>query len=263
MMLGFLDQPVALWPPIVLAFVGGLGTWALTVLGTLPVLFLRTVPRRLMDLMMGAAGGIMVAAACWSLLVPALETGGVFRTVAGLLLGAVTLWGMDQAIPHLHPEFPAEAREEGPHVAWRRSALLMAAITIHNFPEGLAVGLGFGGGDVARGLVLAIGIGLQNIPEGLAIALPLRRDGMSRGRAFYYGQLSAVVEPFAAILGAWFVTVAASALPYGLAFAAGAMLYVVVEELLPETTRSGNADVATVGFIGGFALMMTLDQLGR
>jgi len=262
MTLGFLDTPLALWPPVALAFLGGLGTWALTALGTLPVLFMRSVPRRLMDFMMGAAGGIMVAAACWSLLIPALEAGGVGRTVAGLLLGALTLWGMDQLVPHLHPEFPAEAHEEGPHVAWRRSALLMAAITIHNFPEGLAVGLGFGGGDLARGLVLAFGIGIQNIPEGLAIAMPLRRDGMTPGRAFFYGQLSAVVEPFAAILGAWFVTVAATALPYGLAFAAGAMLYVVVEELLPETTRSGNADVATVGFIGGFALMMALDQLG-
>lgn len=262
MTFGLLDTPLALWPPVALAFLGGLATWALTAVGTLPVLFMRSVPRRLMDLMMGTAGGIMVAAACWSLLVPALEAGGAFRTLAGLLLGAAALWGMDQVVPHLHPEFPAEAHEEGPHVAWRRSALLMAAITIHNFPEGLAVGLGFGSGDLARGLVLAFGIGIQNIPEGLAIAMPLRRDGMTPGRAFFYGQLSAVVEPFAAILGALFVAVAAPALPYGMAFAAGAMLYVVVEELLPETTRSGNVDVATLGFIGGFALMMVLDQLG-
>jgi ZIP family zinc transporter len=138
----------------------------------------------------------------------------------------------------------------------------MAAITLHNLPEGLAVGLGFGTGDVAGGFALALGIGLQNIPEGLAIALPLRRDGMSRLRAFMYGQLSAVVEPIAAVAGAWFVTVASGALPFGLAFAAGAMLYVVVEELLPETTRSGNVDVATVGFVVGFALMMALDQIG-
>jgi zinc transporter, ZIP family len=262
MTLGFLDSPLALWPPVALAFLAGLGTWALTALGTLPVLFMRSVPRRFMDLMMGTAGGIMVAAACWSLLVPALETGGVSRTLAGLLLGAAALWGMDQLIPHLHPEFPGEAHEEGPQVPWRRSALLMAAITIHNFPEGLAIGLGFGSGDLARGLVLAFGIGIQNIPEGLAIAMPLRRDGMPPRKAFFYGQLSAVVEPFAAVLGALFVTVAAPGLPYGLAFAAGAMLYVVVEELLPETTRSGNVDVATLGFIGGFALMMALDQLG-
>jgi ZIP family zinc transporter len=232
------------------------------VIGTLPVLAFKSVPRRLMDALMGGAAGIMVAASCWSLLIPALELGGIQRALPGLLVGAATLWALDQGIPHIHPEFPAEAGTEGPRVAWRRATLLMAAITIHNFPEGLAVGLGFGSGDTARGLALALGIGLQNIPEGLAIAMPLRRDGMSRGRAFWYGQLSAVVEPFAAVLGAWFVSVAAGALPFGLAFAAGAMLYVVVEELLPETTRSGNVDVATVGFVGGFAVMMSLDQLG-
>lgn len=245
-----------------LAALGGLGTWLLTVVGTLPVLVLRAVPRRAMDAMMGAAGGIMVAASCWSLLVPALELGGLRSALPGLLIGAAGLWALDQVIPHLHPEFPGEAEREGPRVTWRRATLLMAAITLHNLPEGLAVGLGFGSGDPAHGLALAIGIGLQNIPEGLAIALPLRRDGMSRGRAFWYGQLSAVVEPVAALAGAWFVTVAAGALPFGLAFAAGAMLYVVVEELLPETTRSGNADVATVGFVVGFAVMMALDQLG-
>ena len=248
--------------PVTLAALGGIGTWLLTVIGTLPVLVFREVPRRAMDAMMGAAGGIMVAAACWSLLVPALDLGGVRTALPGLLVGAGALWALDQLIPHLHPEFPTEARTEGPRVAWRRATLLMAAITLHNLPEGLAVGLGFGTGDVAGGFALALGIGLQNIPEGLAIALPLRRDGMSRGRAFMYGQLSAVVEPIAAVAGAWLVTVAAGALPFGLAFAAGAMLYVVVEELLPETTRSGNVDVATVGFVVGFALMMALDQIG-
>jgi ZIP family zinc transporter len=248
--------------PVALAALGGIGTWLLTVIGTLPVLVFREVPRRAMDAMMGAAGGIMVAAACWSLLVPALDLGGVRTALPGLLVGAGALWALDQLIPHLHPEFPTEARTEGPRVAWRRATLLMAAITLHNLPEGLAVGLGFGTGDVAGGFALALGIGLQNIPEGLAIALPLRRDGMSRGRAFMYGQLSAVVEPIAAVAGAWLVTVAAGALPFGLAFAAGAMLYVVVEELLPETTRSGNVDVATVGFVVGFALMMALDQIG-
>jgi ZIP family zinc transporter len=248
--------------PVALAALGGIGTWLLTVIGTLPVLVFREVPRRAMDAMMGAAGGIMVAAACWSLLVPALDLGGVRTALPGLLVGAGALWALDQLIPHLHPEFPTEARTEGPRVAWRRATLLMAAITLHNLPEGLAVGLGFGTGDVAGGFALALGIGLQNIPEGLAIALPLRRDGMSRGRAFMYGQLSAVVEPIAAVAGAWLVTVASGALPFGLAFAAGAMLYVVVEELLPETTRSGNVDVATVGFVVGFALMMALDQIG-
>lgn len=243
------------------AALGGVGTWFLTLLGTIPVLFLKGVNRRLMDGMMGAAGGIMVAAACWSLLVPALEVGGVTRVVPGMLLGVAILYVMDQLIPHLHSEFPEEAHREGPRVAWRRSALLMAAITIHNFPEGLAVGLGFGSGDLGRAVVLAVGIGLQNIPEGLAIALPLRRDGMGRWKALWYGQLSAVVEPFAAVAGAAFVTLGSAVLPFGLAFAAGAMLYVVVEELLPETTRSGHVDIATIGFIGGFIVMMSLDQL--
>lgn len=243
------------------AALGGIGTWFLTLLGTIPVLFVRTVNRRLMDGMMGAAGGIMVAAACWSLLVPALEVGGVAEVVLGMLLGVAVLYVMDQVIPHLHSEFPEEAHREGPRVAWRRSALLMAAITIHNFPEGLAVGLGFGSGDLGRAVVLAVGIGLQNVPEGLAIALPLRRDGMGRWKALWYGQLSAVVEPFAAVAGAAFVTIGSAVLPVGLAFAAGAMLYVVVEELLPETTRSGHVDIATIGFIAGFILMMSLDQL--
>lgn len=248
--------------PLRQAAIGGLLTWSLTLLGTLPVLFVRRVDRRFMDGMMGAAGGIMVAAACWSLLVPALETGGALRAVAGLALGAAATWLLDRAIPHLHPEFPDEATAEGPHVTWRRSTLLIAAITIHNLPEGLAVGLGFGSGDLGRAAALAAGIGLQNIPEGLAIALPLRRDGMGRGHALWYGQLSAAVEPLAAVAGAAFVVLASGALPYGLAFAAGAMLYVVVEELLPETTRSGNVNVATIGFLCGFTLMMALDQLG-
>ncbi|HEX9580168.1 MAG TPA: ZIP family metal transporter [Gemmatimonadales bacterium] len=247
--------------PVQQALVGGLGTWFLTFIGTLPVLLVRGVSRRLMDGMMGAAGGIMVAASCWSLLIPALDLGGVWRSLAGLLLGAAAMWALDRLIPHLHSEFPEEATAEGPRVAWMRSTLLMAAITIHNLPEGLAVGVGFGSGDLHRALVLALGIGLQNIPEGLAIALPLRRDGMSRRRALWYGQLSAAIEPVAAVAGALAVSVVAGLLPFGLAFAAGAMLFVVVEELLPETTRSGNVDVATGGFVAGFALMMALDQL--
>jgi ZIP family zinc transporter len=249
--------------PITQAALGGTATWLLTLLGAVPVLFVRQVSRRLLDGMMGAAAGIMVAAACWSLLVPALETGGVWRALAGLVAGAAAIAWFDRIIPHLHPEFPDEAAPEGPAVRWRRSTLLMAAITIHNLPEGLAVGLGFGSGDLGRAAALALAIGVQNIPEGLAIALPLRRDGMSPGRALWYGQLSAVVEPIAAVAGAAFATSVAGLLPYGLAFAAGAMLYVVVEELLPETTRSGHVDVATAGFVVGFAFMMVLDQLAR
>lgn len=246
--------------PVAQGGLAGLGTWFLTALGSVPVLFFRAVPRRFMDAAMGVAAGVMVAAACWSLLVPALAAGGVGRSVTGLVLGAGTLYGLDQWLPHLHPEFPEEGRLEGPRTAWRRSALLIAAITLHNLPEGLAVGVAYGAATPATATALALGIGLQNLPEGLAIALPLRRDGMNRWKALWYGQLSAVVEPVAAVVGAAVVTSASGLLPYGMAFAAGAMLYVVVEELLPETTRSGHIDVATIGFIAGFTIMMALDN---
>ena len=242
------------------AFVATLGTYLLTALGTLPVLFFRSAPRALMDAMMGFAAGVMVAASCWSLLVPAIETGGVGVATTGLLAGAAFLFGADQLLPHLHPEFPDEAVAEGPHVAWQRSVLLMLAMTLHNFPEGMAVGVSFGGGDLGSAVALSIGIGLQNVPEGLAIALPLRYGGMSRGRAFFWGQLSAAVEPVAGVVGAALVLTSAAFLPYGMAAAAGAMLYVVVEELIPETVRSGTPDVATLGFVGGFAVMMALDN---
>jgi ZIP family zinc transporter len=242
------------------AFVATLGTWLLTVIGTIPVLFFRSAPRALMDAMMGFAAGVMVAASCWSLLVPAIERGGVGVATVGLLLGAALLYTADQLLPHLHGEFFEEAHAEGPHVAWQRSALLMIAMTLHNFPEGMAVGVSFGGEELGAAVALAIGIGLQNIPEGLAIALPLRRSGMSRGRAFFWGQLSAAIEPFGGVLGASLVLASGAFLPYGMAAAAGAMLYVVVEELIPETVRSGTPDVATIGFIGGFAVMMALDN---
>jgi ZIP family zinc transporter len=246
--------------PVVQAFVATLGTYLLTALGTLPVLLFRDAPRRLMDAMMGFAAGVMTAASCWSLLVPAIELGGVMPAAVGLVAGGGFIYVADQVLPHLHSEFPDEATAEGPHVAWRRSTLLMLAITLHNFPEGLAVGVRFGGGDVGAATALAIGIGLQNIPEGLAIALPLRRGGMSRGRAFFWGQLSAAIEPVAGVMGAALVLVSSAFLPYGMALAAGAMLYVVVEELIPETVRSGTTDIATLGFIGGFTVMMVLDN---
>jgi ZIP family zinc transporter len=246
--------------PVVQALVATIGTYLLTALGTVPVLFVRSAPRRLMDAMMGFAAGVMVAASCWSLLVPAIEAGGVLVASVGLLAGAAFIYAADQMLPHLHAEFPEEAAAEGPRVAWNRSALLMLAMTLHNFPEGMAVGVGFGGADLGSAIALAIGIGLQNVPEGLAIALPLRRGGMTRGRAFFWGQLSAAIEPVAGVLGAALVLASAAFLPYGMAAAAGAMLYVVVEELLPETVRSGTIDVATLGFIVGFTVMMALDN---
>lgn len=246
--------------PLGQAFVATIGTYLLTVLGTVPVLFFRSVPRRLMDAMMGAAGGIMVAASCWSLLEPAMEMAGVWPATIGLLMGSGFLHVIDRSLPHLHPEFPEEAAPEGPVVRWRRSILLMMAITIHNFPEGLAVGVAYGTRDAGAATALAIGIGLQNIPEGLAIALPLRREGMHRWKCFWYGQLSAVIEPIAGLLGVGVVLLMQPFLPYGLSAAAGAMLYVVVEELIPETVRTGTIDVATLGFVGGFAVMMALDN---
>lgn len=210
---------------------------------------------------MGFAGGVMVAAACWSLLVPAMELGTIAEAVLGLFLGGGFIYALDQLLPHLHPEFPDEASREGPPTAMRRATLLIIAITLHNFPEGLAVGVAYAGRDVGAATALALGIGLQNVPEGLAVALPLRRDGMGRLKALWYGQLSAVVEPFAAFLGALVVGQVTVLLPVSMAFAAGAMLYVVVEELIPETERTGHIDLATIAFIGGFAVMMALDNV--
>jgi ZIP family zinc transporter len=246
--------------PVGQALIATVGTYLLTALGTVPVLFFRSAPRRLMDVLMGFAGGVMIAASCWSLLVPAMAIGGVGPAVLGLLVGAGVLFALDKALPHLHPEFPLEAHPEGPTVAWRRPLLLFLAITLHNIPEGLAVGVAYGSGDAIAATALAIGIGLQNIPEGLAIALPLRREGMNRWKAFFYGQLSAAVEPFAGVAGAALMLLVSALLPYAMAFAAGAMIYVVIEELIPETARSGTIDIATLGFIAGFAVMMALDN---
>jgi ZIP family zinc transporter len=246
--------------PIGQGLLATVGTYLLTAAGTLPVLFFRVAPRLLMDSLMGFSGGVMVAASCWSLLEPAMAQGGIFPSVIGLLVGCTGIYLLDRSLPHLHPEFPEEAAPEGPRVAWRRSTLLMTAITIHNFPEGLAVGVAYGSGNTGAATALAIGIGLQNIPEGLAIALPLRREGTSRWKAFWYGQLSAAIEPVAGVLGAALVVLSRAFLPYAMAAAAGAMLYVVVEELLPETVRSGTVDLATLSFVGGFTLMMTLDN---
>ena len=246
--------------PVTQAFYATMGTYALTAIGTVPVLFVRSAPRRLMDAMMGFAGGVMVAASCWSLLVPAIESAGVGTAALGIAVGGALLFASDQLLPHLHSEFPDEATAEGVSVTWHRSFLLMAAMTLHNLPEGMAVGVSFGSGDVGSATALAIGIGLQNIPEGLAIALPLRRGGMSSRRAFFWGQLSAAVEPIAGPIGAALVLWSAAFLPYGMAAAAGAMLYVVVEELIPETVRSGTIDIATLGFLAGFIVMMTLDN---
>ena len=221
--------------------------------------------------MLGFSGGVMLAASYWSLLAPAIDIAEHGRLpswlppMIGFLAGGGVLWVLDKSLPHLHLGFPVE-EAEGPHTKWRRAILLVSAITLHNIPEGLAVGVAFGGviagvpsASIAAAIALAIGIGLQNFPEGVAVAMPLRGEGLSRLKSFWYGQLSAVVEPVAAVIGAATVVVAAPILPYALSFAAGAMVYVLVEELIPESHREGNVDLATVSLMVGFTVMMVLD----
>jgi ZIP family zinc transporter len=257
--------------PVVLALVAGLFTWGITAAGAASVFFMRRVNRQLLDSMLGFSGGVMLAASYWSLLAPAIEmsargpTPNWFPPTVGFLLGGAVLWMLDRVLPHLHLGFPID-EAEGPPTAWRRAVLLVTAITLHNVPEGLAVGVAFGGvvadedsTNIAAAMVLAIGIGIQNFPEGVAVAMPLRGEGMSRLKSFWYGQVSAVVEPIAAVAGAAAVLLAAPVLPYALSFAAGAMVYVVAEELIPESQREGNVDLATLSLMTGFVVMMVLD----
>jgi ZIP family zinc transporter len=256
---------------VVQALIATLFTWLVTALGASPVFFTRRFNQKLMDGMLGLAAGVMIAASYWSLLAPAIEMsdGDWKPATIGFLLGGVFLYAIDKTLPHLHLGLDV-SEAEGIKTTWRRSVLLVMAITLHNIPEGLAVGVAFGAvahvadPEQARhlflgGVALAIGIGLQNFPEGLAVAMPLRREGMSRLRAFFYGQASGVVEPIAGVLGAWLVLSIGPLLPYALAFAAGAMIYVVVEELIPESHRNGHVDFATLGAMGGFVVMMSLD----
>jgi zinc transporter, ZIP family len=257
--------------PVVQALLATGFTWGLTALGAATVFLTTTFNRRLLDTMLGFAGGVMIAASFWSLLAPAIEMSEEqslpewVPAVVGFLLGGVVLRSMDMVLPHLHIYAPIE-EAEGIQTAWRRAVLLVMAITLHNIPEGLAIGVAFGaaasdlpGASVAGATALAIGVGIQNFPEGLAVAMPLRGEGMSRLRSFWYGQLSAVVEPVAGVIGAGAVILARPILPYALAFAAGAMIFVVVEEVVPESQRNGNQDMATMGAMIGFAVMMTLD----
>lgn len=257
--------------PVAQAFGATLFTWFLTAMGAGIVFFFRTIRRKILDAMLGFAAGVMIAASYWSLLAPAIEmaeeAGGPawLPAAVGFLSGGAFLWVVDKLLPHLHLGFPLE-EAEGISTGWRRSVLLVLAITIHNIPEGLAVGVAFGAlaadvpsASLAGALALALGIGIQNFPEGTAVSVPLRREGFSRLRAFWYGQLSGVVEPVAGVLGAAAVIAMRPLLPYALAFAAGAMIYVVVEELIPESQLEKNTDAATMGAMCGFAVMMTLD----
>lgn len=257
--------------PIMGALVATTFTWALTAFGASSVFLFKTMRRSFLDTMLGFTGGVMVAASFFSLLSPAVELSegeGLLKAVPasiGFLLGALFLFGLDKVMPHLHINFK-ESEKEGAKTPWHRTTLLVLAITMHNIPEGLAVGVLFGG--VAAGIdgasmeaavILAMGIGIQNFPEGIAVSMPLRRHGVSRRKSFWYGQLSAVVEPVFGVLGAWAVFTFEPILPYALAFAAGAMIYVVIEEVVPETQRDKYTDIATIGFIVGFVVMMALD----
>ncbi|KAA3610596.1 MAG: ZIP family metal transporter [Calditrichaeota bacterium] len=257
--------------PVVQALLATLFTWFMTALGSAGVFFHKTINRKLLDGFLGFAAGVMIAASFWSLLAPAIEMSegqslpNWFPAAVGFALGAIFLSVVDKLIPHLHLGFPIE-ESEGPKTNWHRSILLVTAITLHNIPEGLAVGVAFGAvaanldaATLTGAIALGIGIGLQNFPEGMAVSMPLRREGMSRLKSFWYGQLSGVVEPIAGVLGAAIVLIARPVLPYALSFAAGAMIFVVVEELIPESQRGGNTDIATLGTIGGFLVMMILD----
>lgn len=257
--------------PVLAAFYATLFTWALTALGASLVFLLKGMNRALLDGMLGFTGGVMVAASFWSLLAPGIEMSPgegfikVIPAVVGFGLGAMFLFGLDKILPHLHVNFK-ETEKEGLKTPWHRTTLLVLAITLHNIPEGLAIGVlfggvaaGFPGATIGGAVALAIGIGLQNFPEGFAVSMPIRRQGVSKFKSFMYGQSSAMVEPIAAVIGAWAVMTFQPILPYALSFAAGAMIFVVVEEVIPETQRDKYTDIATLGFIAGFIIMMTLD----
>lgn len=257
--------------PVYQALLATCFTWFVTALGAAAVFFFKTINRKVLDGMLGFAAGVMIAASFWSLLAPAIEMSeglGSYKwlpALIGFLIGGAFLLSIDKILPHLHIGFPDE-EAEGVKSSWHRSILLVLAITLHNFPEGLAVGVAFGAAAAAgspeligAAIALAIGIGLQNFPEGMAVSVPLRREGLSRMRSFLYGQASGMVEPVAGVLGAIAVFYMRSILPYALAFAAGAMIFVVVEELIPESQLEKNTDIATIGAMLGFAVMMTLD----
>lgn len=256
--------------PVAQALVATCGTWAATAAGAGAVFLFREIRRRVLDGMLGFAAGVMIAASVWSLLIPAIEMveaaggRGWMPAALGLLAGAAFLAAIDKVLPHLHLGFPPESAE-GVKTRWQRSVLLVLAITMHNFPEGLAVGVAFGAAAASGGpglgaaVALTIGMALQNVPEGAAVSVPLRREGMSRSRAFFYGQASGAVEPVAGLLGALAVLSMQAILPFALAFAAGAMLFVVVEELIPESQVGNHTDIATAGTMIGFAVMMVLD----
>ncbi len=257
--------------PIILALLASLFTWGVTALGAAMVFFFKKINPKVLNSMLGFAAGVMIAASFWSLLNPAInmseEMGKTpwIPAVSGFLAGGAFLLIVDKILPHLHLGLKMD-KAEGIKTSWKRSVLLVLAITLHNIPEGLAVGVAFGAlasnpdaGALTGAIALALGIGLQNFPEGAAVSIPLRREGFSRLKAFNYGQLSGIVEPIAAVLGAYLVLIMQPILPYALSFAAGAMIFVVVEELIPESQAGNKTDLSTIGAMIGFATMMLLD----
>ena len=256
--------------PIIQALIGTLFTWFVTGLGASLVFFTKDVDQKLLDGLLGLASGVMIAASFWSLLEPAIELShGMsvpiwFPAAVGFLMGGGFLFLVDKLLPHLHMGKDI-SEAEGLKSSWQRSVLLITAITLHNIPEGLAVGVAFGaaaigvdGANIPAAIALAVGIGLQNFPEGLAVSAPLRREGWTRRKAFFYGQLSGMVEPIAGVIGAALTILMRPLLPYALAFA-GAMIYVVAEELIPASKCEGHSDIPTLGVMIGFAIMMILD----
>ncbi len=258
--------------PVTQALIATLFTWGVTALGASLVFFFKKIDKNVLNGMLGFAAGVMIAASFWSLLAPSIEMAEELGQIpwlmaaVGFLAGGFFLFGVDKLLPHLHPGLDT-SQAEGIETNWQRSILLVLAITLHNIPEGLAVGVAFGAvayglpsASLAGAVVLAIGIGLQNFPEGAAVSIPLRREGMSRKKAFLYGQASGIVEPISGVVGALAVVSMRPLLPFALAFAAGAMIYVVVEELIPEgQSGEGHSDIATIGCLLGFAIMMMLD----
>ena len=266
-MISFFEQ----FNPIIQSLIATTFTWGVTALGAAGVFLSKEINRKVLDGMLGFAAGVMIAASYWSLLAPSIEISETLGLppyippAVGFMLGGLVLWIIDGILPHLHMGLPTSSAE-GIKTSWQRSILLILAITMHNIPEGMAIGVAFGaaaagipGADVAGSVALALGIGIQNFPEGLAISAPLRREGVSKAKSWWYGQLSAIVEPIGAMLGAAAVISMRHILPYALAFAAGAMIYVVIEELIPEAQQGENTDIPTAGAMIGFTVMMILD----
>ncbi|SEA98308.1 zinc transporter, ZIP family [Thalassobacillus cyri] len=259
-------------PPMVQALIATCFTWGMTALGAALVFTTKTMNQKLLDGMLGFAGGVMIAASFWSLLAPALDMAekddiaAWIPAAVGFMLGGIFLWGIDKIIPHLHPGASMTEAEGLQPNKKRRSTLLVLAITLHNIPEGLAVGVAFGAAaagfpesSLAGAVALGLGIGIQNFPEGVAVSLPLRRDGISRRKSFFYGQFSGMVEPISAVIGVLAVTLVEPLLPYALSFAAGAMIFVVAEEVIPGSQEEGNKDLASMTLMIGFTVMMILD----